>query len=231
MIGRRQALSVGGRLRRRSRSGAIRALARRASARGRTRTGGAPPTPVQRGVAAISADAPRTTSASQFGLAKCGCRRSPSNWREIRACETSFRQACAAIVARRFSLGRMALAFGSAKRRFATSGPRQNIGEYSHPIGASALCVSRSFSKLSMFEKKATSMSLAIPGLGQILASHSASGVSASAPAARTTLSNLIKNLHADANQIASQSRFEQIFNSIQSPGGASTTNPPAGKS
>ena len=72
-------------------------------------------------------------------------------------------------------------------------------------------------------------MSFAIPGIGRILASHAASGVSVSAPA-RRTLSNLTKNIHASASQLASQTRFAEAFNATGSPSGSGSTAPPLAK-
>ena len=66
-------------------------------------------------------------------------------------------------------------------------------------------------------------MSFAIPGIGRILASHAASGVSVSAPATQT-LSNLAKNIHADASQLASQARFAEVFNAPRATGGSGST-------
>lgn len=57
-------------------------------------------------------------------------------------------------------------------------------------------------------------MSLAIPSIGQILASHSASGVSASAPAPQT-LANLTKGVHAIGGQTANQTQFSAVFNAV----------------
>jgi hypothetical protein len=58
-------------------------------------------------------------------------------------------------------------------------------------------------------------MSVTIPSLGQILASHGASGVTASAPATQT-LTNLTKGVHAGAGQAANQTQFSAIFNAVR---------------
>jgi len=72
-------------------------------------------------------------------------------------------------------------------------------------------------------------MSFAIPGIGQILASHITSGVSVSAPAAQT-LSNLTKNIHAGANQLANQTRFAEVFNATRAASGSGSTAAPLAK-
>ncbi len=72
-------------------------------------------------------------------------------------------------------------------------------------------------------------MSFAIRGIGRILASHAASGVSVSAPATQT-LSNLTKNIHADASQLAGQTRFAEVFNATRSSNGSGSTAPPLAK-
>ena len=72
-------------------------------------------------------------------------------------------------------------------------------------------------------------MSFAIPGIGRILASHAASGVSVSAPATQT-LSNLTRNIHTDASQLASQARFAEVFNATRSTSGSGSTAAPLAK-
>ncbi|MGA2792085.1 MAG: hypothetical protein ABSE69_00910 [Roseiarcus sp.] len=72
-------------------------------------------------------------------------------------------------------------------------------------------------------------MSFVIPGIGRILASHAASGVSVSAPATQT-LSNLTKNIHADASQLANQTRFAEVFNATRATGRSGSTAAPLAK-
>lgn len=72
-------------------------------------------------------------------------------------------------------------------------------------------------------------MSFAIPGIGRILASHAASGVSVSAPAMQT-LSNLAKNIHVNASQLANQTRFAEVFNTVRSAGDSGSPALPLGK-
>jgi NADPH:quinone reductase-like Zn-dependent oxidoreductase len=55
-------------------------------------------------------------------------------------------------------------------------------------------------------------MTFAIPGLGKILASHAASGVSVGSTATQT-LAHLTKGVHATASQAANQPKFAEILN------------------
>jgi hypothetical protein len=43
-------------------------------------------------------------------------------------------------------------------------------------------------------------------------------------------LSNLTKNIHADASQLASQARFAEVFNAARATGGSSSTASPLAK-
>jgi hypothetical protein len=64
-------------------------------------------------------------------------------------------------------------------------------------------------------------MSLTIPSLGGILASHASSGVSISAPATQT-LAKLTKGVHASASQPTNQTQFSAVFNAVRKTGDSS---------